>query len=152
MGEIHTPDMEVGQQSNIIITSDELLGQLRNKVAPVDPKIHKNYLADLAFMEEEIEIMVHEDVNPNAENPVIAGNNGRTVIFPRGVPVRCKRKFVDSLIVKHTNVTTNETVTHNNEKSFAVKQVSAMKYPFTIIQDKNKKGAEWLRTRMAEKV
>jgi len=150
--EIHSTDFEIGQQSNIIVTSDELLGKLRNSSVAVDPKWQKKYLSDLAFMEEEVTVMVHEDVNPNAENPIMVGNGGRHMAFFRGKQTKCKRKFLDSLIVKQTSVSTPEIVTGANEKSFSIRQVSALKYPFSIISDKSKHGGDWLAMRMAEAV
>jgi hypothetical protein len=114
--------------------------------------INKDYLAQLAFMEEEITVMVHESADENADNPVTVGNNGTFRQFFRGQPTRVKRKFVDSLIVKSGRVATPETQNGAGERTRVIRQTSAQKYPFSIMEDKNPKGAEWLRGRLAELV
>jgi len=149
--EFDASSVQLGQQDDILLVGvDE---PDHNRVKGMDPAIlHKRYLDALAFMEEEMTIIVNETTDKNAENPVFAGVNGQQVYFPRGIPCRTKRKFVDSLIVKSTNVSTPEIQLQNGERSFAIRQTSSLKYPFMVIEDKNPKGNEWLRGRLAELV
>lgn len=144
-----TTDHEVGQAADIIVTSEDLINRIR-KVDAVDPKLHKEYQDALAFMNEPMTVVVLESSDENAENPVSVGNNGRMVAFWRGVATKCKRKFVDSLIVKSTNVSTPESTTAANEQTFLIRQRSSLKYPFQVMEDLNPKGPEWLRGRLAE--
>lgn len=138
--------MEVGQFPDLPI--EATVGG--STITPVDTPLNKAYLDELAFMEEVIEIMVHEVDDPAAENPVMAGNQGRVVIFSRGVPTRARRCIVDSLIVKTDRITTPEYFNGAGERARSIKRTSALKYPFSVIHDPNPKGAEWLRRRMAE--
>ena len=149
--ETDTRDMEVGQIPDITMKDGDLVtGGLT--LEPVDKPLHKAYLDDLAFMEEEITIMLNETTDENAENPVIVGNNGIFKQFFRGVPTRAKRKFVDGLIVKSSRVSTPEVQNGGGERTFAIRQHPAQKFPFTLMEDRNPKGIEWLRRRMAEPV
>lgn len=148
--ELDTRNLEVGQPAEVILPNGELStgGQ---HVTPADTgALNKEYLAELAFMEEYIEIVVQESSDENAENPVRVGNNGIFVEFYRGIPTVARRKFVDCLIVKHTRVTTPEYINGAGERARSIKQHSALKNPFIIVEDKNPKGVEWLRRRMAD--
>ena len=51
--------------------------------------------AELKFMEEAVEVMVHDSTDPNAENPVLVAVNGVNQYFIRNQPQVVKRKFVE---------------------------------------------------------
>ena len=119
-------------------------------IVPVTEQLNKDYMDELQFMEDDIVVMVHESSDPNSENPITVGCNGVFRQFFRGVPMLTKRKFVECLIVKQGRVTTPEYYNATGERARSIKQTSAHKYPFSIIEDKNPKGVEWLRRRLAE--
>jgi len=144
--ETDTRNMNVGQLPDIDINAANGGGV----VQPVDKPLSKDYMDELAFMEEIIEIMVHEADDPAAENPVAAGNNGRVVYFQRGVPTKARRCIVDSLITKTDRISTPEFFNGAGERARAIRRTSALKYPFSVISDPNPRGVEWLRRRMAE--
>jgi hypothetical protein len=144
-----TSNIPVGQPADIIL-ADGSIGYAQT-IEPVDmAQLNKDYLEALRFNEDILEIMIHESTNPNDENPVTVGNNGQTVTLDRGKPYRIKRKFVDSLIVKNTLVSTPEYTNNGGERAFKITQRSAMKYPFEVRNDPSPKGREWLNRRMAE--
>jgi len=147
---ISTTDMPVGQVPDIILTNGVI--NRGSALETVGEALNKDYLDALAFMEEVMEIMVLETSDENAENPVLVGNGGQFQQFFRGFPTQTKRKFVDSLIVKTSRVTTPKIRNGAGEDSFAIRQSSAHKFPFTVIQDGNPKGAEWLRQRLASPI
>lgn len=149
--EVHTTDMPVGQPKDIPLRDGEI-PTAAHTFEPVDKPMNTDYMKELAFMEEEMEVLVHESADENAENPVIVGCNGVFKPFFRGVPTLTKRKFVDCLIVKHGRVSTPEYINNGGERARAIRQTSAHKYPFSVTMDKNPKGAEWLRRRLAEAV
>lgn len=147
---IDTQDMQVGQAADIIL-KDGTLATGGASIDVIDTNaLNKNWMDDIAFMEEEMEIIVMETSDENAENPVTVGNQGIFKQFYRGQPTVAKRKFVDCLIVKTGRVTTPKIKNNAGEDAFAIRQQSAHKYPFSVLQDRNPKGAEWLRRRMAE--
>ena len=149
--ETNSFELEVGQAPDIIL-KDGTLATGGLTLEAIDKPLNADWLDDVAFMEEEIEIIVMESSDPNAENPVTVGNNGVFKQFFRGKPTVCKRKFADCLIVKSGRVTTPKVKNAAGEDAFAIRQQSAHMYPFSIIRDPNPKGAEWLRRRMAEVV
>lgn len=144
-----TARQDVGQPSDIML-HDGTLATGGADIAAIDSPLESDHFRELAFMEEEIEVMVAETEDANAENPVIVGNNGIFKVFFRGHPTVAKRKFVDCLIVKSGRVTTPETLNGAGERTNLIKQHNAHKYPFTLIQDRNPKGIEWMRRRLAE--
>lgn len=146
---IQTDEIKVGQQSDIIL-KDGSLAVGGASIEAIDKPLNNDYLNELAFMEEEIEIVVNESADQNAENPVTVGNNGQFKQFFRGIPTIAKRKFVDCLIVKSSRVETPKIRNGAGEDAFAIRQYSAHKYPFMVVRDKNPKGVEWLRRRLAE--
>lgn len=150
-GGVSTEGMEVGQMPDIIL-GDGTLVTGGVDLAAIDTPLESDYFKALAFMEEEIQVMVHETDDPNAENPIIVGNNGIFKEFFRGHTTVAKRKFVDGLIVKSSRVTTPEKLNKAGERCNVIEQHSAHKYSFSVVQDRNPKGAEWLRRRMAEAV
>lgn len=150
-GGVSTEGMDVGQMPDIIL-GDGTLATGGVDLAAIDTPLESDYFKALAFMEEEIQVVVHETDDPNAENPIIVGNNGIFKEFFRGHTTLAKRKFVDGLIVKSSRVTTPEKLNKAGERCNVIEQHSAHKYSFTVIQDRNPKGVEWLRRRMAEVV
>lgn len=148
-GGLSNEGMAVGQMPDLILGDGTLMtGGV--DIAAIDKPLNSDYVKELAFMEEEVRIMVHETEDQNAENPVIIGNNGIFKEFFRGRPTVAKRKFIDGLIVKSTRVTTPEILNPAGERTNIIKQHSAHKYSFSILQDRNPMGPAWLERRMAE--
>lgn len=149
--EVHTTDMPIGQPADIQLRDGEI-PTAAHRFEPVDKPLDTDYLRELAFMEEEVEIMVHETSDENAENPVIVGCNGVFKAFFRGEPTKTRRKFIECLIVKHGRVSTPEYINNAGERARAIRQHQAHKFPFSVIHDQNPKGVEWLRRRLAENI
>lgn len=150
--EVDTRDTKV-EQVNDIRLDGSVLSTNSDIVLPDGP-VNNDYLSMLAFMEEEMEIIVAETSDENAENPVTVGCNGQFRQFFRGNPTITQRKFVDCLIVKTGRVTTPEVQVPgvgggSTERSFSIRQQSAHKYPFTVLRDPNPKGPAWLQQRLA---
>ena len=146
-----TEDVNPTQPADIIL-KDGTLATSGNAIVTIDRPLNAELMEEIAFMEEEITIMVQETADENAENPVIVGNNGVFKQFFRGVPTLTKRKFVDSLIVKTGRVSTPEYINNAGERARKISQHSAHKYPFMVVKDSNPKGAEWLTQRLSEQI
>lgn len=144
--EINTADIAKEVTEEVDFTS----GADGKRVMTDIDHINKAYIDELAFMEEEMVVMVHESADPNSEDPITVGCNGVFRQFFRGRPTRAKRKFIDCLIVKQGRVTTPEYVNGAGERARSIRQTSAHKYPFSVIEDRSHKGAEWLRGRLSE--
>lgn len=120
--------------------SAELLG-----IDVISKPMAQDEMAELAFMEEKLEVMLHEATDPNAENPVHVAVNGVNQFFMRGVPQVVRRKYVGVLAgAKRGNITTPE-ITQNGERTAAIRKTQALAYPFSVIRDDNPRGASWLR-------
>lgn len=121
----------------------------------IDPRMTKEYLDELAFMSEEVDVRVAQTTDRNERPVVTVGVNGKMCNFPRGVLVRCPRYFVDALIVKGETISTPEVDVpgpNGPERARVINKNIALRYPFSIERDPNKKGHEWLRRRLNELV
>lgn len=118
-----------------------------------DSQATRDHAADLAFNEEVLIVTVSESNDPGAEPVVQVGVNGVNQFFPRGIPVKCKRKFVESLArAKPQTVTTADPQNMNGSgDQYKVIRRSAQLYPFQVIYDPSGlKGGEWLAKVMME--
>jgi hypothetical protein len=108
--------------------------------------------AELAFMEEDVKVILSEGTDKNAETHVFISVNGvgpgpgGVKWVPRGVEITMKRKFLNVLAgarqVKYTNY---ERVSPDGERESNQRATSADRYPFQIIHDPNPRGIDWLR-------
>ena len=120
-------------------------------IEPVDGPNWEEKAAELAFLEEPVEVLVHESTDPNAEPIVETWCNGRSQFFMRGQPQVVKRKFVGILArAKRTSYTQQRY--KDAEGNDAIRNVphTALRYPFSVTADRNPRGADWLRKVLAE--
>lgn len=102
---------------------------------------------ELLFNEEMIDVMLHESTDPNAENPVFTSCNGVPQYFFRGQVQTVRRKYVAILAaVKEHAISTPEYTQADGARATKIQRTSSLKYPFSIISDKNPRGAAWLRS------
>ena len=110
----------------------------------------KQQFDELKFMEEHVEVMLHESTDPNAENPVFTSCNGVSQYFSRGQVQRVKRKFVYILAsCKEHNISTPEYTAPDGSRATGIRKTSSLKYPFSIISDPNPRGPAWLKSVLA---
>ena len=148
--EIDASQLPIGQPADIILPDGSVaVGQTAVEPVTADA-LNKAYVEELAFMDEYLDILLHESTDKNAENPVPVGCNGVFVYINRGQPTKVKRKFVNHLIAKNTRVSTPEYTNGAGERAFKIVQQQGLKYPFSVIRDPSPKGGEWLARRMAE--
>lgn len=99
------------------------------------------------FMEEFVEVMLHESTDENAENPVFTACNGVPQYFSRGQVQRVRRKYVAILAsCKEHAISTPEYTAGDGSRAMAIKRTSSLKYPFSMINDPNPRGPAWLRS------
>ena len=154
--EIHTDDMKVGQLKTIIMPNDgdasSIIREPDHSIDVIDGPTASDYAAELAFMEEPVTITVAETTDTNAIPVPGVWVNGRSQYFIRGVAVTVRRKFVEGLVrAKPINVKTKVSQAGAGEEPVnAIIRTSALLYPFTVNEDKNPRGADWLRKILAE--
>ena len=103
-----------------------------------------------AFMEEPVKILVHDSADPNAEPVVELNVNGVNQFVFRGREQIVKRKFVEVLARARRVATKTQTGIQGDRVVNRVTQHSAVRFPFSVIEDRNPKGTPWLRELMAQ--
>jgi len=110
----------------------------------------KKQFDELKFNEEFVEVMLHESTDANAENPVFTACNGVTQYFFRGQVQTVRRKYLHILAAcKEHSVSTPEYTMPDGSRSTRIVRRSSLKYPFSVISDKNPRGAAWLKALLA---
>ncbi len=117
--------------------------------ADIDTPWLKELSDDLAFNEQIVTFSIGRDSNPNAENPVPCGCNGKVYHLRRGERHRLPRKFVDSLIRTTFRVETEEYVDDKGLKQTRVHRIPCEAYPISIHDDPanadgSNRGTQWL--------
>lgn len=149
-----TTEMKVGQDKEVVLPAS---GSIRaevselNTIEVVDKPFDNEQMSALAFMEEPVTIMVHESTDPFADNPVQVACNGVNQFFLRGEAQTVRRKYVEILArSKKTTISTPEIQDHDGARTNKIVQRTALKTPFSVINDPNPKGPAWLKQTLAE--
>ena len=117
-------------------------------------------LEAMAFQEEPMVILIHrgQDMTSSKTTDLIAVNgvpaemlfkNGWVEVgfLPKGIAITTKRKYVgvissskmESLMTRHEQAHEQEDINNRLERS------TTSQLPFSVLQDKNPKGVEWLQ-------
>lgn len=113
----------------------------------------------LAFNEEPVTIMISEGQDENNPEPaVFLSVNGRGAMpdgnpwVPRGVAVTIKRMYVETLArARPASYGSVERVNAQGEKEIVYPRSTSLRYPFSIIEDRNPKGSAWIRALLGER-
>ena len=150
--ELHTADIKIDQKP-IIQTREDLLEEI--VIAP--EVLEADYQAALKFAEEPVTILIQRtgekfapkvvDLWVNGKGPEVM-IKGRWVEFkalPVGMPVTTKRKYVE--VLARSKVEDVKTRVSDEDKEHPLNEIErflSSKAPFSVIEDRNPKGAEWL--------
>ena len=118
----------------------------------------KEKAAKLAFYEEMMTINIHESSDQNApETHVFLSVNGRGAgpggmpWVPRGNNVKVARKYVEVLArARPSKYGSVEKLNSVGEREVVYPRTSALRYPFSVIEDTNPQGATWLSKLLRE--
>jgi len=102
------------------------------------------YAKELAFMEEIVEVMVHEAQGENPDRIVDIYCNGVPQRFIRGEPIKVKRKYVEILANARTQNMKTNVVREGDNVYNRVDKHTSLRYPFQMT-DSNPSGNAWLR-------
>lgn len=152
--ELNTQELPLAQDKEVVLPpSGSIAGaldELRTVEVHTQP-LSTDYANALAFAEEKVTVMIHDDSDPNAENPVQVAVNGINQFFFRGQPQDVKRKYVEVLArAKRNRISTPEVTDGSGSRTNIVRQSSSLRYPFSVMFDPNPKGAMWLKNIMTE--
>lgn len=150
---VETGEMKIGQDQTFqmpatghIETSDFV-----NDFQVVDGPTGMSKAADLAFMEEPVEVVVSPTTDKNAERIPGVAVNGVNQYFERGKKMIVKRKFVEGLArAKKTAVSTMPAKDQDGADTMNIVQQTGLKYPFAVTNDRNPNGSAWLEKVLAE--
>ena len=150
--EVNTQEQSIAQSAPLDVpTTGSLDGLIRvdQDIIMADSTALGDYAAELAFMEEYVDVMVHESTDENAAPVVDVYVNGTPQWFVRGQSQKVKRKFVEVLAnARQTSIKTN--VHQDSENVYnRINKHTALRYPFSM-QDSNPRGQAWLRNLLAK--
>lgn len=117
----------------------------------IDSVLTGDKVAIEAFMAEKINVIVLESSDDTENEIVETWVNGRVQRFLRGTPQWVKRCYVEALA--RAKRTTYRQVLDERLGVQAFNQMRpnhTLAYPFTVLEDQNPKGPQWLRGVLAE--
>lgn len=149
--ETYTGEMEMQQPSTIVMQADGPIVREPEEIAVLDKPLDKSNADALAFMEDDLDIMIQPSSEENAAMMVDCYVNGEAKWVKVGERTKLKRKFVEVLLrAKPISVnTTHDEIGAKNIINNIVRHQRA-KYPMSIMHDPSPKGGEWLRRVMME--
>ena len=143
---------KVGQDRHLDIP---VTGSLDNLVRTdqqidiVDGPALGDYAGELAFNEEMVDVIVHETTEPNAPQLVEVWVNGTPQRFIRGRVQSVRRKYVEVLArARQTGIKTTVDMSNGNPVN-RIERHTGLRYPFSVQNDPNPKGRDWLRQTLA---
>lgn len=103
-----------------------------------------------SFMQEILTVVVHQDASDNAVEMPCPSVNGLNQPFIRGKEQKVKRKYVEVLarcrIIKYEQKVPDG----SRPENIQMVERSALTYPFTVLDDPNPRGREWLKAILAQ--
>lgn len=149
---IRSEDLTVAPEKTVSFDNGERKEEGSEIIIEHDALNFNEKAAILKFMEEDVRVLISEADGKNPEKYIYLAVNGRGAgpngipWVPRGVEVTIKRKFLNVLAgarqVKYTNYeeTNTEGVRESKQRATANDR-----YPFSVVEDLNPRGIEWLR-------
>lgn len=146
-------DMQIGQDTAVDLpTTSGRVKRTDKEIEPVEGPMGKDFYEELRFMEEPIDVMIHESTDPAAEMVPEVFHNGVPQRFIRGKVQTVKRKFIE-VLARAKKTTFKQEIYADRLTGDAVQRMipqSALQYPFQIVSDPNPRGPAWLRKVLAE--
>lgn len=106
----------------------------------------KAKLDALAFYNEPVTVHIADAYDENADSNFAVWVNGIPEVFWRGQEKTVKRMYVEGLArAKPVGFTSQEYMMDNGAKAYRYPSRTGMRYPFSVVEDKNPIGREWLR-------
>lgn len=158
--EIHSGDMKIEQRDTIDMEISPLL-RTGDSIEVADGGTSLAYAEDVAFAEEPIRVRIERSTEKNSPHYVPCWVNGRGAevfkdgkwhvlgALPLGVPFITRRKYVEVIaLAKNDSIDTHpptpSDILEGKNVENTVDIVTTAKYPFSVIEDPNPRGREWL--------
>lgn len=147
-GKLDAPNEYLGNEDAFHVDD---IGKGKIGIETIDQVVNDDFLATEQFMQEPVTVMVHDSNDPNDIDLVQVMVNGVSQFFMRGQPITVKRMFIERLArAKRTSYSQNLDE-RLGESMNQMMPRHALKYPFSVIEDKNPKGGAWLRGILASR-
>lgn len=150
--QMHTDDIKVAQKPSIESRED-----LADEITVAPEVLQKEYAAALAFNEQPVTIRIEPSSEKFAPKVVDCWCNGRgaeilingkwvpTGALPVGRVVTTKRKYVEILARSKTDsIQTRHDNSDAERPHNYIDRFTSSRAPFSVIEDKDPRGAEWL--------
>ena len=122
-----------------------LTGVSQPAVEPV-PILTAAEMYGVKFMEEPVQVFVHEGREENAVDVISINVSGEDCFIRRGVSQVIKRKFVQQLLdMRETNFSQPKRDQFNVQSGNALLPRTSLIYPFAVERDDNRNGVAWLQ-------
>jgi hypothetical protein len=114
----------------------------------------KDWVETEAFMNERVLGMVQPSNDPNDADMdfVQVWINGVVQTFKRGMPQWVRRCYVERLARAKATFYSQRIDERLGESMNMLSPVKVLRYPFSVLQDKNPNGGAWLQEALAEPV
>lgn len=151
-GAVSTDEMEVGQIPDRVMrsTGDASKSLDRADIAMIDESpMDEEWVANMAFMQESVEVQIAETHDEQAEKVFEININGRPFFFMRGETKVIPRYVADHMLrMKTTRYSQKEVFDAEGTKDIVHPSTSSLKYPFMITRDDNPMGRAWMQFTM----
>jgi hypothetical protein len=145
------PTTEIRPDNRATVIADRS-SEGKTEIIPVNAEGMERYAEDLAFLEEEVEVMLQPTLSAG-DTARLAGPflcNGKGIYIPKGEWVKIKRKYLGIILTATTDQWTfTSTPVGNSGAKNHEYAVRAGRYPLAGVRDNNPKGAKWLQALQA---
>ncbi len=123
------------------------------EIEMIERNLDSKLIEDEAFMNEPVTIMIADTTDENdADVLVQVAVNGRNQFFVRGQAQTVRRCFVERLArAKKTGYSQNLDERLGEDKFNRMRAHNTLRYPFTVLEDRNPKGGPWLKAILSER-
>lgn len=137
-------EQQIGQDGTARFEDDELI---KVATSTLDDPAMMAKVSTLAFMEEPVMVEIQEVSEDQADPGFPIFVNGQVELFRRGERKVVKRKFVEGLARAKKTGYRNQLVVDpiTREQTYEYPSKTGLRYPFSVVEDKNPRGADWLK-------
>lgn len=141
---VEAAEASIPQPQSLVLPSLGPIERPDSEDVQVVASVTKDYAADLAFMEEIVEVYVHPTADKFAPNLIQLGVQGVPQLLMRGRWQKVKRKYIAVLCDARTEeIETTEFLNDDGARDVRVIRTAALKYAFATRND-TPRGNAWL--------